>query len=187
MIFSKPFYYIRDVKDHASKKKEILWRTSQNNYRYSHNESKDALQTNDFISNTDYVLDNADWFEYALSKKDQLAYGTFLHNKFQQDLWGVTVAWFQQYDKNSGSQHGWHNHIAPDNRIPDNLTNIYYVELEDKSLRTILKHPKTGKEIIPRVKEGQMLSFDAKIMHKSPPNYTNTRKTIISFNIRFLQ
>ena len=185
MIFSKPFYYIRDVKDHASKKKEILWRTSQNNYRYSHNESKTG-QNNDFISNTDYVLDNADWFEYALSKKDQLAYGTFLHNKFQQDLWGVTVAWFQQYDKNSGSQHGWHNHIPPDNRIVDNLTNIYYVELEDKSLRTILKHPKTGKEIIPRVKEGQMLSFDARIQHMSPPNFSKSRKTVISFNVKFL-
>jgi len=182
MIFSKPLYYIRDVKDHLVRKDDILWRTSQSNYKYDSLDNKDH-----FISNTDYTLERVDWFEYAFTEKDQLAYGKFIHDKFGKDMWGVTLAWFQQYYLTSGSQHGWHNHINPNNPPPNNLTNIYYVELKDKSLRTVLKHPKTGKEIIPRVKEGQILTFDAKILHKSPPNTTPNRKTVVSFNIRFLK
>ena len=57
------------------------------------------------------------------------------------------------------------------------------MELKDKSLGTILVDPKTKKEIRPRVNEGDMLIFDAKIFHKSPRNFSNTRKSIISFNI----
>ena len=65
------------------------------------------------------------------------------------------------------------------------FTNIYYVELDDKSLTTILKDPETDEEIIPDVKEGQILTFGADILHKSPRNFTNTRKTVISFNVEF--
>ena len=66
-----------------------------------------------------------------------------------------------------------------------NLASIYYVELPDESLITILKDPETGKEVIPDVKEGQILTFGADILHKSPRNLTNTRKTVIPYNIMF--
>ena len=49
----------------------------------------------------------------------------------------------------------------------------------------VLKDPETGEEVIPKVKEGQILTFDANIDHKSPRNFTDTRKTIIAFNIEF--
>ena len=65
------------------------------------------------------------------------------------------------------------------------FTNIYYVELDDKSLTTILKDPETDEEIIPDVKEGQILSFATDILHKSPRNFTESRKTVISFNVLF--
>ena len=94
----------------------------------------------------------------------------------------VRRQWFNQYYKNSGSDHPYHNHSSEKNL--NDLTCIYYVELENKSLRTILKNPRTGKEVIPRSKEGQILIFDATILHKSPRNYTDTRKSVISFNIR---
>ena len=76
-----------------------------------------------------------------------------------------------------------HSHYGDAHR--NDLANIYYIELKDKSLRTVLKNPKTGKEIIPRVKEGQILTFDANMYHKSPRNFSSTRKTVISFNIEF--
>ena len=66
-----------------------------------------------------------------------------------------------------------------------NLASIYYVELPDESLITILKDPETGKEIIPDVKEGQILTFGADILHRSPRNFTDSRKTVISFNVEF--
>ena len=65
------------------------------------------------------------------------------------------------------------------------LASIYYVELPDRSLTTILKDPETGEEIIPDVKEGQILTFASDILHKSPRNLSNTRKTVIPFNIMF--
>ena len=66
-----------------------------------------------------------------------------------------------------------------------NLASLYYVELPDKSLTTILKDPETGKEIIPDVKEGQILTFASDILHRAPRNFSNNRKTVIPFNIMF--
>ena len=66
-----------------------------------------------------------------------------------------------------------------------NLASIYYVELPDESLITILKDPETGEEIIPDVKEGQILTFASDILHRAPRNLTNSRKTAIAFNIMF--
>ena len=43
---------------------------------------------------------------------------------------------------------------------------------------TILKDPETGKEIIPDVKEGQILTFGADILHKSPRNLTNLERLL---------
>ena len=180
MIFSKPFYYIRDVKDHFINKEKILSRTllSKNRLPFLNNDVKDHAS---YISSTDYPSLNNDWINYAFSSKDMGEYQKFVYKKFKRKGLGVNAVWFNQYDPHSGSEHYWHHHK------PEHLTNIYFVELEDKSLRTILKHPVTGKEIVPRVKEGQILVFDGKIEHMSPPNYTSTRKTVISFNIRFLE
>ena len=102
----------------------------------------------------------------------------------------VDVSWFNQYYANSGSEHPWHCHAtnvreSNQKNICQDFTNIYYLELDDKSLTTILKDPDTDEEIIPDVKEGQILTFGADILHKSPRNLTNTRKTVIPFNIMF--
>ena len=181
MIFSKPLYYIRDVKDHLIYKDKILSNISKNDYVMHNPEIKDYAS---FISNTDWKFADNTWFSFSLSERDQKEYVKFIYDKFKKTDLKINVAWFNQYYKNSGSEHNYHVHHSK--LSPNVSTNIYYVQLEDKSLRTILKHPKTGKEVIPRVKEGQMLTFDAKIQHRSPRNFTNTRKTVISFNVRFL-
>ena len=186
MIFSKPLYYVRDVKDYLVRKEDILLRASQNNFLLHHQDVKDHYS---YISNTDYKLirDSGnkwvknDWFYFALSNKDIEDYNKFVYKKFKKNKLEIYGAWFNQYNPDTGSEHFWHFHEGK------NLTNIYFIELKDKSLRTILKHPKTGKEIIPRVKEGQMLTFDGRIEHMSPPNHTLTRKTVVSFNINFIE
>ena len=180
MIFSKPLYYITKVKDHKVNKERILSHISKSNYEYLNTDITDYYS---FISNTDYSVRQNTWFKYALSERDQLAYSKFVYDKFQERDAGITFTWFNQYYKNSGSEHAYHNHYCDEQ--PNDLTNIYYVQLEDKTLRTILKDPVTSKEIIPKVKEGQILTFDAKIEHRSPCNYTNTRKTVLSFNTKF--
>ena len=175
MIFSKPFYWVLNVKDHSLKKNEILSLVSQYNRHYSSSSVEGS-----FISNTDWDSKlRQQWFTLSLSERDQLNYNKFIQKKFNKKA-HISGSWFNQYYPTSGSQHDFHTH-------PDNpLANVYVVELEDKSLRTILKHPVTGKEIVPRVKEGQILVFDATIEHRSPKNYTSTRKTVISFNTDFI-
>ena len=181
MIFFKPLYYITDVKDHSSNKERILTAMARNNCQLQNIDVKEYYS---FVSNSDYTLAETRWFQFALSPADQHRYQKFVYDKFKQKDLGINAAWYNQYYANSGAEHAYHGHYSEEE--PNDLTNIYFVELKDKSLRTVIKHPKTGKEIIPRVKEGQILSFDAKLQHKSPPNLSITRKTVISFNVRFL-
>jgi hypothetical protein len=84
--------------------------------------------------------------------------------------------WFQQYLK--GDSHGWHIHGA-------NYTGVYYVEFSNKATKTeLIDH--SEKKIIIEAKEGDIVIFPSFIIHRSPKILSNIRKTIISFNINFL-
>ena len=130
---------------------------------------------------------------HFLSPTDQFQVVNSIKNNYPDRDWSkgeVTESWFNQYIAESGSEHPWHHHaeserVAGQKNPCINLASIYYVELPDESLITILKDPDTGEEIIPDVKEGQILTFSADILHKSPRNLTNNRKTVIPFNIMF--
>ena len=130
---------------------------------------------------------------HFLSPADQIQVVNSIKNNYPDRDWSrgdVTESWFNQYIAESGSEHPWHHHAESEREAGQknpsiHLANIYYVELPDKSLTTILKDPETGKEIIPDVKEGQILTFASDILHKSPRNLTNNRKTVIPFNIMF--
>ena len=130
---------------------------------------------------------------HFLSPEDQIRVVNSIKNNYPDRDWSngdVTESWFNQYIAESGSEHPWHHHseseiMAVQKNPCINLASIYYVELPYEALITILKDPETGKEIIPDVKEGQILTFGADILHKSPRNFTNTRKTVISFNLVF--
>jgi hypothetical protein len=82
----------------------------------------------------------------------------------------ITNAWFQQYTKNS--LHQWHTHPKT------NFTNVYFVELPDKSLSTEIFGQKNLE-----LNEGDLLTFPAFYYHRSPVNLSEKRKTIISFNM----
>tara|TARA_R100000742_G_C4232040_1_gene53406 strand:- start:120 stop:659 length:540 start_codon:yes stop_codon:yes gene_type:complete len=179
MIFPKPLYCITKVGDHYLNKERIISTISYKG-RFYEDSFGDKISKTDWLSRGEQKVN---WYNYGFSERDRKSYTKFLYKKFGKKETIITETWFQQYDKNSGTQHKFHNHYSEE--TPNSLTNIYYVELGDKSLRTILIHPKTGKEIIPRVKEGQILTFDATILHRSPPNLSDSRKTVISFNILF--
>ena len=84
----------------------------------------------------------------------------------------VQNIWYQQY--NSNDEHDWHTHTG------SHYTNIYFVELPDKDMKTeILDMANID------VKEGDIISFPAFIFHRSKPNKSNKRKTVISFNTSF--
>ncbi len=176
--FRKPFYFIRRVKDHRIRKDDLL--ADINVYKKPY-QTIDEEEYYSYVSNSDWDNNReANWFNYAFSIKDRKSYVEFIRRKYKKDF-VINRSWFNQYYSNSGSDHPLHDHFPG-----CDLTNIYYLELKDKSLRTIVEHPVTGKEFVPRVNEGDMLILPSKIWHKSPRNYTDTRKTVISFNTSFL-
>jgi hypothetical protein len=84
----------------------------------------------------------------------------------------VGLYWFQQYS--SGDFHSWHHHPG------SVFSNIYYVDLPEKSVRTKFRF--LGEEFEIAVEEGQILTFPSFLEHCSPPNSSDSIKTIISFN-----
>jgi hypothetical protein len=130
-------------------------------------------QLNDYISNTDWSLpkeykrDYLNYFNKIISP-----YMFKIASKLHSKNWEIHNIWFQQYLKYS--RHNWHVHEYCQ------FTNIYFVELPDKSLATeIFKHKKLN------IKEGDLLTFPSYYYHRSPKNLLNKRKTIISFNSSF--
>jgi ectoine hydroxylase-related dioxygenase (phytanoyl-CoA dioxygenase family) len=83
----------------------------------------------------------------------------------------VSNLWFQQYQKKD--YHPWHNHAK------SNYTGIYFVELPEKLGTEFLNIT------IDELNEGDLLIFPSSIMHRSPVNTTDKRKTIISFNMDY--
>ena len=129
------------------------------------------------VSKTDWHnYGSHDWFDICFSKEDKETIAKYFVSRFQNSC-SIDRQWFQQYEPQSGSTHLFHTHGNT------GFAMIYFVELKDKRVRTIFKHPKTGKIFSPKVKEGDILIFPAHIEHSSPPNFTDTRKTIVSFNI----
>ncbi len=187
-MFPKPLYYVRDVKDHLLNKERILKRMSQFGEPFDDGYDKDPSSLS-HISRSDWEISTGetgripqtDWFQYAFSERDRNDYIEFCKKEFKVLAISTWESWYNQYDACSGALHNWHNHHTED--APNDYANVYYVELNDQSLRTVLIHPTTGKPFHPEVKEGQILIFDAKILHMSPPNHTDTRKSSIAFNI----
>ena len=188
-------YQITDVVDHSVMKLDVL--------DLIDNMASKELTTTGYHGKHNSIISNTNWdnktdikgeiWPYFLTSNDQIKYFNSIVNKFPDRKWNrktIDVSWFNQYYANSGSEHPWHHHAKSicepyrKNWCKD-FTNIYYVELDDKSLTTILKDPETDEEIIPDVKEGQILTFAADILHKSPRNFTDSRKTVISFNVNF--
>lgn len=157
--------FIQDVPNHQTHKKILLDLIKQ-------------LPNNPYenISKTDWNLPKKlkrkylDYFYPNISKSLM----DNLQVYYKSKSWRITNAWFQQYKKNS--YHEYHNHTQT------NFTNVYFLELPDTNFKTILKIE--NKEYEYKVKEGQLITFPAHLLHTSKPN-GDKRKTIISFNSDF--
>lgn len=100
------------------------------------------------------------------------AYATIGYKAFN-----ITNIWVQQYEQNS--THQWHLHESC------HYTNIYYVELPEGCPCTEFISPATGETFTVPAVEGDIVSIPSIFIHRSPPNQSTKRKTIISFNTDF--
>tara|TARA_R110000787_G_scaffold15153_1_gene46920 strand:- start:43 stop:543 length:501 start_codon:yes stop_codon:yes gene_type:complete len=154
--------FIYDVPNHEEHKKniiELIRKIPQNKF--------------DDISHTDWNLPptmQKDWQHY-FNKNIYI----YFEDAFK-DLINFKVvfenAWFQWYEKND--KHDWHTHPRC------HFTSIYYLNLPDKNIKTIVKDFDNFKDF--DIKEGQILTFPSFWSHKSPPNNFEEAKIIISFN-----
>lgn len=82
--------------------------------------------------------------------------------------------WYQQYTR--FNHHCFHTHDSP-------WAIVYYLELDKGSPGTQFKNYTTSEIFNPQVTEGDLLVFPGWIEHRSPPNLSSNRKTVIACNV----
>ena len=134
------------------------------------------FKSQDYVSNTDWNDRHTDR-EYVNEFSILLEpYLKNISNRLYVNELSIDNMWFQQYSTNS--KHQWHIHAK------SNWSAIYYVQLPDANVKTLLwdyQQHKILDEI--ELKEGELFVFPANMIHCSPPNFTNDKKTVIAFNM----
>ena len=132
------------------------------------------------ITKTNFVVGEIPLYEDELRK----LFSKHLEEYIPLEYYKLTQIWYQWYEKNSNSFHGFHHHKSWDSQV----SAISYLKLEDPSLRTEFLDkgisPQFGKIYVPPVEEGDMILFDAAIDHRSPHNKSDCDKIILSFNLQ---
>ena len=123
---------------------------------------------------SDWVLPRGEYLKYFYDSVIQNNM-TEIKEYLNMTQWAIENGWFQQYAK--GGKHNWHCHTGTQ------FTNCYYLELPDANYKTEIKDL-NGNLINIDVKEGDLLTFPAYLLHRSKSN-GNKRKTVISFNSNF--
>jgi hypothetical protein len=84
------------------------------------------------------------------------------------------LVWYQQYTR--FNHHCFHVHDKT-------WSMVYYLELDSKSPGTQFKPTENGEYINIPVVEGDLIVFPGWIEHRSPPNISTKRKTIIACDV----
>ena len=172
----KSFYIVTDIKEHKQNKSTLL--------RYIDEmppSTVDRQRFDESVSKTDWNLPSSYKRNYLDTFYDMMKpYLGEMALKLKCKQWNVLNTWYQVYEK--GDIHGWHIH----GRV--NYTNVYYLSLRNKVMSTQLYNVVDDKIIKNiEVKEGQLLTFPASVIHRSPINKVHQEKVIISFNTDFTQ
>jgi hypothetical protein len=129
-----------------------------------------AISNTDWLDNKNLNREYVNLFLRAAEnhiKKVYEALGYLTYN--------IQNVWFQQYENDS--YHSWHVHPA------SNFTNIYYLELPRKELVTEIKDPMNINKFLEiDLNEGDMITMPSHLIHRSPKNFCEKRKTVIAFN-----
>ena len=170
----KSFYIVTDIKEHQQNKQKLLDLIDEMPESFM----EDGIGNK--ISKTDWNLSREHKREYVGYFYNMISpYMSEMAELLKCKKWDIVNGWFQIYE-NANDVHLWHVH----NNV--NYTNVYYLHLPDNSIKTEI-YDVTNDNIIDdlKVKEGQILTFPASIIHRAPINKTNDKKIIISFNTNF--
>lgn len=129
----------------------------------------------DSIGKSDYFIENLQKEYISFIQPHLKEFMTEALRDFNLSGFMMEKMWFQQYYKND--THQWHTHKRT------NLICVYFAEMSDPSQKTQIKHFKSNELIDYEAYEGDIVMFPAFLYHASPVIDTDTRKTIISFNL----
>ena len=170
MMFQIPFF-IRDFPDHEKHKYKILSLITQNENSSLYEEKVEK------ISLTDWKLKdvkNKTYAEYVIKVLDRELLSLF--KSMHYDMIRYQGIWFQQYEKTDF--HTWHRHGNSEWNL------VYYLEFDKDCPATEFRNPLNKDETyIPNVCEGQYVLFPSLLSHRSAPNESRRRKTVIAINI----
>ena len=163
----KPFEYHNEMKD-----------TLRSLIETSYCESIDVKDSNcgDEISRLDwskYPDFDREWVKYVKPRLQE--HFEICADDLNYRGCRIKGLWYQQYIKNN--IHDWHIH-------GDNYTGVYYLELPDDTPKTELID-QNNKKITIEADEGDIVIFPSFIIHRAPKMQSDSRKTIISFNLEF--
>lgn len=169
-MFQIPFF-IRDFPDHEKHKYKILSLIMEHDSRSIHNESIEKISLTDWKVNTNKRQKYADYVINILDKDIKSLLRNMKYDRIRYQ--GI---WFQQYNKTD--YHTWHRHGSSEWNL------VYYLEFAKDCPATEFRNPVDPEEtFIPDVREGQYILFPSLLAHRSAPNPSRERKTVIAINI----
>ena len=171
MIFTGKFevpYFIVPLPEHLEIKESILKLIQED-------ESESNSDNGQNIYKTDYFMPDKPRTYFSIIQPHLLKLLKTLPSivDYQNIVTQRTGMWYQQYRKLD--HHCFHKHDAA-------WASVYYVELDEKSPGTQFKGFFTTENISPEVKEGDVIVFPGWLDHRSPPNLSSKRKTVIASN-----
>lgn len=161
--------------NHNAIKDELLRLIDKTNSEFSQHDGE-SITTDWYVSNQG--ADRSDYFDLFL-KHFQPVLNDYMNNivGYPDCPWFVSGKWFQQYK--TGGTHNWHIHAHCA------YSCVYYLEHPKDGPGTEFIKPffKLPFTIYPN--EGDLLIFPSIWKHRSPPNNSHSRKTVIAFNINY--
>lgn len=176
-MFQIPFF-IRDFPDHEKHKYKILSLIMQEESGLLSSSSKSEKKER--ISRTDWQIgkkmSEKIYAKYVIDILDKDIKKILSSMEYKTNKMRYGGMWFQQYE--TSDFHSWHRHYNSEWNF------VYYLEFDKDCPATEFKNPLNPKETyIPEVREGQYILFPSILAHRSAPNRSRGRKTVIAMNI----
>ena len=167
------FYIITDVKEHQQNKMKLLGAINSMPFEGINNNLSEKIIKTDWNIKSDTKRDYYDiLFPMIKPYMDRMT------EKMKHKTWNINNYWYQIYGKSD--EHTWHTHEGV------NWASVYYLHLPENGVKTQFYDVKNEKIIDNiQVGEGQIITFPANLLHRSPPNNTDEIKVIIAFNSNF--
>ena len=170
--FEIPTYiFVQQMPDHAAVKKQLLRQLAVADSRPI-NTDHENISVSDWEFSSGLRNWEVAFRRYIQGKQDELA------EKLLADHVSVSRMWFQQYTESD--YHSWHTHSQT------NYSSVYFVECAEGMETEFFDI--SNNEIVKNitVKEGDIITFPSQIYHRSKPNNSGSRKTIVSWNLDFV-